>query len=606
MPIDSHMNTAQTDGRIIVLLGLEGLGKTKALLALAGLVPDTTMDSALGALIDARNIVSLCSHQRLWPSRLTVREIMQLAASLYGLDKRDRAIGAACDGSAPTILPIIDDLLRRTGLASSADQSVYTLPHHLARLLGLSLALLPDPDLLLVDDVTQGLSLIAKRRLWQFLVEEQRRRPRTVVFATRDLEAIRALGGETWLIENGRIRQQWISDALPASLFQSAAYRIELKTPLAARRFSHDVTAVPGLAQSCQSIDSTTVQVVVDQSTGLLPLIQMAGRDLADFRMAPLEAEYLLVHWQPDETWQPDIQSTNLVRLSPRARAETEPRSDYRRSPRRSRLRTWQQRRRAIGLIALAELRAHFQRFWKTGNLVFSSIVLVTVLSVLLRVVDTDRFLTWASIALLLPAGMALGFAASSIGRVSTASGAETLFEPAQPFGVEQPMSLLAWYDVTSIGRMGLLSGIALGQLVITLCHTLLFLLLWMLVLVSLNQGIGLMLASLGLLLLTVIDSLALAVVISRFIRRPGWSGWVGWLVGGATLLVIAVRPIVAQPLAWLWPYAGFAVAFERLPDPVAALAPFGLALAGTLLLCTVALRSFMAAPAVWTGHHEE
>jgi ABC-2 type transport system ATP-binding protein len=69
----------------------------------------------------------------------------------------------------------------------------------------LGLALLHEPELLLLDEPTLGLDVLAKRRILQFLTELNRTRSVTVVVTSHDMAELEQLAGRVVLIDRGRI-----------------------------------------------------------------------------------------------------------------------------------------------------------------------------------------------------------------------------------------------------------------------------------------------------------------------------------------------------------------------------------------------------------------
>jgi hypothetical protein len=452
---------------------------------------------------------------------------------------------------------------------------------------------LPDPDVLLIDDVTRGLSLPAQRQLCRFILEEQQRRPRIILFATRDLHVAQALGGEVWLFDHGRILQQWQPSELPTATFQSAAYDIDLKNPVAAHSLYAALHAQPNLVQDAQLLGAATVRVIVERAANLLDVMQIAAHNLSDFRALPLEADFLLAHWLANET--PPSVATRESAVT----AVFEP--PNRTSIPHANTRTRHQRYQGLRQLALAEWRAHFRRGWRAGNILFSSLLVLSVMQVMLQSLSLYQLTNWMPIGLLLSSGLILGFATESICRLTQVADSETLFRPARLFEAKSRLSLLALYDLTLISRMSVFLGLAVGQFSVVLGHSIIPLMAWVIIIVYTGLEGYLLISGAIYWLLTAVNSLALAVLINHLVRRPGWNLWMGWALW-PLVLVSSTIPWIDRPLTWLWPYGGLTVAFQQLPTaPTVALTALGLALVSTITLCFLALRSFSRRSAVYS-----
>ncbi|MBU1661781.1 MAG: hypothetical protein KKD28_09945 [Chloroflexi bacterium] len=547
----------------IVLLGPRGAGKTAALLSALGWLSSPAYACMSPFLPQEISRIGLCSKQGLLQSHLTARENMQFAAGLHGLSGQVR----------------INTLIERSGLEANADQPrAYTLPRTLRRTLQLLIALLPDPDLLLIDDITAGLSLPARRKIWQSIITEQNRRTRTIFYATRDLEAGRVLGDEVWLIEDGRVQRKWLANELPDLLRASAGFAIELKSSTAAQRFFGDVAKLD-FVRSTRVRGSRTVEVFVTEGSDTLTLTWMAGLDLAVFQSLPLEIDHL-----PEGWWRAGTGSSP-PELGAGGRVEAEALFLS-----------------AILEIALSEWRRHFRSFWKAGNLLLSGVWLLASLELIAPTFENlPDFMHTAPLPLLLSSAMILGLGMETLSRLAATGEMETLFQPAQSKSATLPLSLLAVFDLATIGRRGLLLGLSLGQSLVLAAHAWPLLLFVWAVFVSFPQAPLLLVASAIFWLLTALVSLALTVLTSTLIQRPGWGIWLGWL-GWLLAVVSSQLPSGWEPYVWFWPLSGYAAAFERSLEPQRALMPLGFALLGTALLCWLAERSFRLRSAVWSA----
>jgi branched-chain amino acid transport system ATP-binding protein len=137
-------------GEVVALLGPNGAGKTTTLTTVAGLLP--ALGGAvrlLGRPVDARaphrNIrrgLGYVTEDRGLFGRLSVRDNLRLAA-------RDRRDAAAAIAEAATWFPALAPLLdRRAGLLSGGEQ----------QMLAVARALVARPQLLLIDEMSQGLA----------------------------------------------------------------------------------------------------------------------------------------------------------------------------------------------------------------------------------------------------------------------------------------------------------------------------------------------------------------------------------------------------------------------------------------------------------------
>jgi ABC-2 type transport system ATP-binding protein len=117
---------------------------------------------------------------------LTVAETLELTASLF----RD---------TRP-----VDEVMARAGIAGIADRRVGKCSGGQQQRLRFAMALLPDPELLILDEPTTGMDVEGRRDFWS-AIRADTRRGRTVVFATHYLEEADAYADRVVLVRHGRV-----------------------------------------------------------------------------------------------------------------------------------------------------------------------------------------------------------------------------------------------------------------------------------------------------------------------------------------------------------------------------------------------------------------
>ncbi len=178
-------------GEIVALLGPNGAGKTTTLDIVLGLTEPTrgtarvlgraprqaVQDGLVSAVLQTGGLLN----------DITVGETVHYVAATYG-DAHDDP----------------DDVLARTGLTDLAGRRVSKCSGGQQQRLRFALALLPDPQLLVLDEPTAGMDVSARREFWATMREEAAR-GRTVVFATHYLEEADDFADRIVLMADGRV-----------------------------------------------------------------------------------------------------------------------------------------------------------------------------------------------------------------------------------------------------------------------------------------------------------------------------------------------------------------------------------------------------------------
>jgi len=188
-------------GEIFGLIGPNGAGKTTTMECAEGIRrPDEGRVAVLGLdpwrdgkQLQQRIGVQLQESQL--QKRIKVREAVDLWASLYD---------SPADG---------DVLLDRLGLTAKRDAWFMTLSGGQKQRLFIALALMNDPEVVFLDELTTGLDPQARRQIWD-LVLGIKERGKTVFLTTHLMEEAERLCDRVAIIEHGRVIEMDTPDAL--------------------------------------------------------------------------------------------------------------------------------------------------------------------------------------------------------------------------------------------------------------------------------------------------------------------------------------------------------------------------------------------------------
>ena len=255
-------------GEIFGLIGPNGAGKTTAMECVEGLrTPDRGTISVLGMdpgrdsrALQQRIGVQLQEAQL--QKRVKVREAVALWASLYR---------KPLDG---------DRLIEQLGLGDKRNAWFMTLSGGQKQRLFIVLALINDPELVFLDELTTGLDPQARRAIWD-LVRGIRQRGKTVFLTTHLMEEAERLCDRVAIIDHGRI----VDVGTPAELVRrhcpERTVFVVTDDPLAPERFR-------SIAQSL-SVESDGAQVTIrgrgdDLVTQVVQCLAEHGMRVIDFR----------------------------------------------------------------------------------------------------------------------------------------------------------------------------------------------------------------------------------------------------------------------------------------------------------------------------------
>jgi ABC-2 type transport system ATP-binding protein len=177
-------------GETVALLGPNGAGKSTTIDMVLGLTkPDSGSVSLFGmppAEAVAKGAVGGMLQTGELVQYLTVREAVTMVASVYPHPLR------------------VDDVLRLTGAAAFADQRTNRLSGGQTQRVRFAIALIGDPDLLLLDEPTAAIDVEGRHEFWAAM-RTIAAQGKTIIFATHYLEEADAFADRIVLLARGRI-----------------------------------------------------------------------------------------------------------------------------------------------------------------------------------------------------------------------------------------------------------------------------------------------------------------------------------------------------------------------------------------------------------------
>ncbi|GAC17258.1 ribosome-associated ATPase/putative transporter RbbA [Paraglaciecola arctica] len=172
-------------GEIFGFLGSNGCGKTTTMKMLTGLLPVSEGEAFLfGKPVDASDLetrkrVGFMSQGFSLYGELTVKQNLMLHARLFHL-------------TASKTTERIEALVKRFGLHNYMESHASSLPLGMRQRLSLAVAVIHEPEILILDEPTSGVDPIARDEFWGLLVELSRRDKVTIFISTHFMnEALR-------------------------------------------------------------------------------------------------------------------------------------------------------------------------------------------------------------------------------------------------------------------------------------------------------------------------------------------------------------------------------------------------------------------------------
>ena len=180
-------------GEILGFLGPNGAGKSTTIKMLTGqLLPDAGSISVLGMTmpeqtLDIQARIGVCFEEKNLYENMSARENLDFFARLYGIKGMD-----------------FDPYLRRVGLVDRADDRVGTYSKGMRQRLMMTRAMINSPDILFLDEPTDGLDPVSSQSV-RAVIKAEADRGASVILTTHDMHEADQLSDRVAFINEGKI-----------------------------------------------------------------------------------------------------------------------------------------------------------------------------------------------------------------------------------------------------------------------------------------------------------------------------------------------------------------------------------------------------------------
>jgi len=183
------------EGEVFGFLGPNGAGKTTSINMMCGLLkPDAGQVHLQGKPLAgggaARFQVGVCPQEVVLWERLTCLEQLQFRGEMYGMGAREARHRS-------------ERLLEELGLAEKRGQQARRLSGGMQRRLNLALALVHDPDILVLDEPEAGLDPQSRVRVREYI--QSLARHKTVILTTHNMDEAERLADRVAIIDHGEL-----------------------------------------------------------------------------------------------------------------------------------------------------------------------------------------------------------------------------------------------------------------------------------------------------------------------------------------------------------------------------------------------------------------
>lgn len=264
------LNLEVRQGEIFGLLGPNGAGKTTTTLMLLGLTEPTAGTATIAGVDCTRNPIQvkrivgyLPDNMGFYPD-MTGRQNLRMTGAMNGL-------------SGDYLEARIDELTARVGMVEAIDRKAGTYSKGMKQRLGIADILIKDPNVLIMDEPTNGIDPEGMHELMALIRELAEKDEKTILISSHQLHQIQQICDRVGIFVQGKLVACGAIDELGKQLEQESGFRYEVGANPAGKGLIEVLKAVEGVTEVEENGETLMVRAQTDVCDALVKAL-MAGK----------------------------------------------------------------------------------------------------------------------------------------------------------------------------------------------------------------------------------------------------------------------------------------------------------------------------------------
>ena len=191
----NDLNLKIKKGEVFGFLGPNGAGKTTSISMMVGLLRPSSgkvLINGKGVENTNKETIGICPQELVLWENLTCYESLKLMGDMYEVPK-------------DALNQRIEKLLKDLFLTDKADTVVANLSGGMKRRLNLALAVIHEPEIVLLDEPSEGLDPQSRRVLWNYIQSLRDKEGKTVILTTHLMDEADRLSDRVAIIDHGQL-----------------------------------------------------------------------------------------------------------------------------------------------------------------------------------------------------------------------------------------------------------------------------------------------------------------------------------------------------------------------------------------------------------------
>lgn len=257
-----HVNLYIEPGEIVGLLGPNGAGKSTAIAMISTLIKPSKGDvllhqkSVINDQSTLRKVLGVVPQEIALYSDLTARENLHFFGSIHKMPK-------------DKLKERIEVVLQQIGLQDENKKLVKHYSGGMKRRLNIGVALLHEPEYLIMDEPTVGIDPQSRNHILETVKKLNEQSNTAIIYTSHYMEEVEFLCNRIYIIDKGRVIASGSKDEIKSILFSEKTIRLKLEKP--SKSLVEDLNMKPMLSNILAK--EAEVTFTVSKDTNFLPTI---------------------------------------------------------------------------------------------------------------------------------------------------------------------------------------------------------------------------------------------------------------------------------------------------------------------------------------------
>lgn len=264
-------------GEVFGLLGPNGAGKTTTTLMLLGLTEPSGGSAAISGIDCTRQPIHIKRFVGYLPDNvgfypdLTGRENLRLTGRMNGVP-------------AAQLESLIDRLLQRVGMEEAGDQKTGTYSKGMKQRLGIADILMKDPDVLIMDEPTNGIDPEGMRELMALIRELSEKDGKTILISSHQLHQIQQICDRVGIFVDGKLIACGTIAELGQQLIAERGFAIEVGLEPMDKKACALLASVKGVVEVIREEQLFVVRAQENVTQAIVSAMDASKHDLIHLR----------------------------------------------------------------------------------------------------------------------------------------------------------------------------------------------------------------------------------------------------------------------------------------------------------------------------------